>query len=699
MFVTKAKIAIMLMLALGLFAGAGAVAHQGMAAGEPSEESQKSEAKSQRPRPVSTTNDSRAKPADEKDSIAFSGRVLDPDGKLVAGAKLYLHMGGIHWKPSGERPTTGADGRFRFRVPRAEFGDYWTVVTAAAANHGPGWVIVPAGGNRDDLTLQVVTDDVPITGQIVDLEGKPVSEATLRVLRIDAAPGEDLSPWFEAVKSKEALASKLLKKYLTRSTIALSPTATTDAEGRFRLTGIGRNRLVTAQLDGPTIASEHLHILTRRGENVEVPKLEGKPEYGEPRIVMAYYGASFRHVAAPTKPIVGQVRDKDTKKPLAGIVIRSYKLASSPFQGVEIIHTTTNALGRYRLTGMPKGAGSKIRVLPPGDLPYVAILAEVPDKPGLDPVTVDIELKRGVWIEGKITDKVTGKPLRASVEYFAHADNPNLLDYEGLDAAPPSISTAIDDGSYRVVGLPGLGLVAVYSMSHYLRAPERDDRDGIDKDSEVSPYHIMFPSNYSALVRVNPVKGVDSVKRDVTLDPGWTFTGTVVGPDGEPLAGAMSFGLTGTTKWGMDLWDNEGTKTAAFTVRGLNPCRPRDVLFQHLEKGLIGIAQPPKETGDSITVRMQLGAVVTGRLVDAEGQLRAGVELQVSFRPKQRADWPSYSPEGIKTDREGRFRLEALVPGFQYLLYDRRGSLQFGDGLRSGETKDLGDVQMKRGGE
>ena len=56
---------------------------------------------------------------------------------------------------------------------------------------------------------------------------------------------------------------------------------------------------------------------------------EGHPR-PKPRIVTTYYGATFRHAAAPTKPIVGVVRDKDTKKPLAGITIRSYRLANRP---------------------------------------------------------------------------------------------------------------------------------------------------------------------------------------------------------------------------------------------------------------------------------------------------------------------------------------------------------------------------------
>ena len=128
---------------------------------------------------------------------------------------------------------------------------------------------VPPDGRSDDLTLQLV-DDEPITGQIVDLEGKPVPGATLQVLEIHAAAGEDLGPWLEAAKAKKGLSDQLEQQYLPRVTIAPAPKVTTDAEGRFRLTGIGRNRLVVAQLDGPTIVSQHLHILTRPGEPLNV---------------------------------------------------------------------------------------------------------------------------------------------------------------------------------------------------------------------------------------------------------------------------------------------------------------------------------------------------------------------------------------------------------------------------------------------
>ena len=138
-------------------------------------------------------------------------------------------------------------------------------------------------------------------------------------------------------------------------------------------------------------------------------------------------------------------------------------------------------------------------------------------------------------------------------------------------------------------------------------------------------------------------------------------------------------------------------KTAEFTA-WFNPRRPHDVLFQHPEKGLVGVAQPPKENGGSVTVRLEPGAAVTGRLVDADGKPRAGVELELLFRPKGKPAgswWNHHSPERIKTDHDGRFRVEALPPTYDFELRDEDGSVQFGDGLNAGAVKDLGDVRSK----
>jgi hypothetical protein len=337
---------------------------------------------------------------------------------------------------------------------------------------------------------------------------------------------------------------------------------------------------------------------------------------------------------------------------------------------------------------MPKGKGNKIQVVPPAHMPYVRVEAEAPDSPGLDPVTVDLDLKRGVWIEGKLTDKVTGKPAEGGVRYLPLDPNPNVRDYPGFEGLFSGSLARKDDGSYRIVGLPGPGVVAVFCHTdHYLPFSDRDDEYALQEPALLeSRLPAIQGSNCGALARIDPARGALKVKRDVTLDPGWTFTATLLGPDGKPLAGARSFGANG--RW----WDREAKDTAEFT-EWCNPRRPCDTLFQHLEKGLIGVAHPPKENGGAVTVRMEPGAAVTGRLVNADGKPRAGVELEVLFGPKEEyARWP-YSPERIRTDREGRFRVGALLPGYQFRLKGDRGELRFG-APRPGQTKDLGDVQM-----
>jgi RNA polymerase sigma factor (sigma-70 family) len=680
--VNKSMLAVFALVAASLF-GAGLVAWQPPAASAPPEKAP--------PAKQAPANGKAKPPADDKGKIAYSGRVLGPDGRPVAGAKLYVALGygGYAWRPvpSPEYGTTGRDGRFQFTLPKTKFGDEPTAVAAMAANYGAGWVSAPGSGKRADLTIRLVKDDVPITGQIVDLEGKPVPGVTLRVLQINAAPREDLGPWLEAARTKEGLSLALEQKYIGRYTLALSPKATTDAQGRFRLTGIGRNRLVRAQIDGPTVASQQLHILTRPGKAIEVTEYQGRPGL-EPRRATIYYGANFKFAALPTTPIVGLVRDKDTKKPLAGVTVESYKLANNPYHGADIVQTTTDARGRYRLTGMPRGKGNKIRLLPPRDLPYVSIHTEVPDNPGLGTVTVDVELKRGVWIEGKITDKVTGKPLRGLVQYFSLASNPHLGDYPGFGATHQRGCAGKEDGSYRVAGLPGPGLVVVYRKANYLEAPDREDEYGAtERYLLTAPHVLFFLTNYSALARVSPAKGAEKVVRDVALEPGWAFKATVLGPDGKPLAGARVFGLPGM-RWAQ----SPRMETAELMVHGFNPHRPRAVFFQHPEKRLVGIAAPPKKNGDPVTVRMGPGAEVTGRLVDADGKPRPRIELKMWFRTKKGREL-SHVPEGIKTDGEGRFRIPAVVPGYELGLTDGQGEASFSP-LRSGEMKHLGDVKI-----
>ena len=140
--------------------------------------------------------------------------MLGPDGRPVPGAKLYRTLalgysfpGTRTRRTSMRRPdrtaaSSSCQPLAEFTTDNVKLRHERTVVAAAAPNYGVGWVEVPPGGRSDDLTIRLV-EDRPITGQIIDLEGKPVPGVTLRVMEINAAAGEDLGPWLEAAKAKK----------------------------------------------------------------------------------------------------------------------------------------------------------------------------------------------------------------------------------------------------------------------------------------------------------------------------------------------------------------------------------------------------------------------------------------------------------------------------------------------------------------
>jgi RNA polymerase sigma factor (sigma-70 family) len=638
---------------------------------------------------------------EQHQAVQASGRVFDPSGRPVAGARLCLF-----YRPSEawayvERPmpapahaTTGPDGRFHLASPTVRFlQKHQAVVVATAKGFGPAWVEVDPRDGRKDLSIRLVRDDVPIAGRVVDLQGRPLRGVAVRMLNIRASPQEDLDPWVAAAGRKAGASFELESQYLPRLLACaqvpeLAQSTTTDADGGFRLAGLGRERLVTVRLDAPTIASQEVHILTRPGQPIQLPAVDWAPERGGP-LTTLYHPAAFRLVAGATRPVVGAVRDRDTGKPLAAATIESYQLANDPLTRPGFVRTTTDAAGRYRLVGLPKGEGNRILVIPAEDQPYLEVLANVANTPALDAVRVDFRLNRAIWIEGRLTDKATGKPLQAVVGYFARVGNTHLREHAGYDGpiGNPFASNVREDGTFRVAGLPGPGFLSVVSSDRYLVVIERDDQDGTrDLHSRTIPVRVST-EGMNALAPIDPPQGVKSFRRNIVLDPGETYRGTVLGPDGTPLAGARVLGLSAWGGWSPPL------ETASFTVRAFNPRRPRRVFFLHAERRLVGVLDPARDRAAPLRVRLGPAAAVTGRLVDADGRPRGNVRLDVAFR---RSWLVGYFPGEVRTDHDGRFHIDALLPGQRFQLYEGSAEVRSFGNLRPGQTQDLGDVRPRR---
>src|SRR5262249_43450018 len=229
----------------------------------------------------------------------------------------------------------------------------------------------------------------------------------------------------------------------------------------------------------------------------------------------------------------------------------------------------------YRLLGMPKGQGNQVRAVPPEGQPYLMSLVNVPDGPGLDPVTVDVRMKRGVWITGRATDKVTGKPVPSWIQYAVFEDNPFRKEAPGL-TFEHNLQTG-PEGTFRFVGLPGRGAVAAQAhVGRYLTGVGADRVKGL-----APPFGLL--SNFHTAVEVKPAGNAETVRCDVVLDPGRAVTVTGLGPGGAPPAGARASGLARPGEW-----EYVPAKTAELTVSALRPGESRLVEFSHAEKKLAG---------------------------------------------------------------------------------------------------------------
>ena len=418
-------------------------------------------------------NDDSRKPPPTADRFEYAGRVLDPDGKPVAGARLHLAYFGYSGNaPPAVRATSDAEGRFRIAVSQADFVDSssespWmsTKIVATADGFGLGWADTVREENRNadphDLTVRLSHEATPIEGRVVDLEGRPVSGATIRPLEIFEPEQNDLSAWISAstagLEGSVELEQKYLKRKLFSGASGLPVAITTDADGRFTLAGLGRERLIRLNLSGPTIQTKEVSVVTREVAPFRVTRGRGSLDWG----VSLYYGASFTHAAPPTRPVFGVVKDRETGKPLAGVRIESVRTSEFPVHGFNGIATTSDEHGHYRLVGLPRGRGNVVNAIPPKSESYLAAAIEIPDSPGPEPVSLDIGLKHGVVIEGRVTDKATGEGLRAYVAYNAYEDNPHLAEAPGFqDARVWGRYESDPDGSFRVIGLPGRGLIA-----------------------------------------------------------------------------------------------------------------------------------------------------------------------------------------------------------------------------------------------
>ena len=127
-------------------------------------------------------------------------------------------------------------------------------------------------GDGKVLSLRLVPDDVVVTGRIIDLEGRPVAVVSVTVLSVRVSANASFDCWLNALEERnehhKSEREFLLNRWDAEWEPSIIPPVRTDPDGRFRIQGIGGERVATLQIEGPTIETQRIEVRTRAGETI-----------------------------------------------------------------------------------------------------------------------------------------------------------------------------------------------------------------------------------------------------------------------------------------------------------------------------------------------------------------------------------------------------------------------------------------------
>jgi len=669
-----------------------------------------------------------AKPPAKDFKLNYRGQVVDPQGQPVAGAKIYR----VYWRHTGETSdavpasaVTNANGKFEFNLNSADLEDSQGL-TAQLVAAAPGYGVAIGSSldfettgealaqipeprrsqirerqakHRSD-TLKLVADDAPITGQVVSTEGRPIAGARMRVKDVWTNDAGNLDDFEKAAHQPKADFYSL-RRHITSGVNgpqlpSIIADAVTDADGRFKLTGIGRERVVELRISGPGVETMLVRARTRQGEKIVVPHQWRPGEKDMPN--ETFLPSSFVHVAGLSHPVTGRVVDADSGQPIAGMLVSAGQWGSSFSTGKPHLVTRSDADGTFRLEGIPLGREEQIFVQPSAGSLYLPTAKRVTLNLEQAPAAIDFRLKRGVPVRGQAVDQRNGQPIIGHVGYYAFDDNTHLRSFPGFSSGFAHERRTDNQGRFEIPVIPGRGVLTFSPDDHqrYRRGVGTESIKGLTDQSGVDLK--VFRTVPSRLISINkhllrgldiPSDGskVDDLKLE--LDAGVVVPGKLFDADRKPLTSVVASGATYGGGW-------YEYKDDSFAVQGYYPdAAPRDLFFYQPERNLAGYFQLKGEAKPPIEVVLQPAGAVRGRVLDNEGAPITGLELTGAGVPAG-----FYLNESLKlsTDKQGRFEIRGLIPGRKYTLIGSLGvnRNRVGDefSVLAGETMDLGDVKL-----
>ena len=734
---SKTKMIAVMLLIVSVLAGAGVWVTARPQAASQTAELPKSPVES-KPQPPQAKNAEAPQPK-KNAGLLVKGRVLGPDGKPVAGAKLYFPRQ-LKEQQQGEkevemiqRGTTDAKGRFRFQLPRTEIDDgRHNPLVAATEGFGVAWTELPQKDAPGELTLRLVKD-VPIRGRLVSTEGMPVAGVTVTVAGILAF--ERLDDFLRAFQRemRHAVEEMTTRRLLVPLNSVLG-VKSTDKDGRFEIRGIGVERVAGLEVNRAAGVEEVMLAVTREGFDAKA-YLKSLLREPRERISPHLFGPSFEHIvprAEANQVIEGTVREAGSGKAVAGATVTTSGATAATDNSmaglwlllgrklneadVGIITAVTDDRGHYRLAIKRKAPNYWLEIRAPEHLPLIGygLVVKAPAVSGVGAIRADVEMRRGGVVTGRLYNKATGKGIPGKVHFVPLPENKS----DGLDFYKKRNDLGAEagaDGRFRLVAIAGPG-VLMARISDTLRKIDSVQIDPYKQAEFDAADHPRIKMNdpsdpHRGFLTVSGVQYLDgqhackvldikeggAVSCDLALNPVNTLTVHVQNAEGKPLAGAVVMGISAQLKHAVPL------QSARCTIYALDPKNPRPVAFLHAERKLAAVVTLRGDEKEPVMIRLAAAGTLTGRVLDGDGHAVAGAEILVYYARPEGTNVAGFSLRDLlpRTDKEGRFHLQGIVPGLKVNLGFLKARQRLPlpplniKPLQSGQTLDLGDVRVK----
>jgi RNA polymerase sigma factor (sigma-70 family) len=619
--------------------------------------------------------------------LAVAGRVLDADGRALAGAEVALLncAPGPHshrtplpislapWEPFpsdllGRGRTDGA-GRFRLTFSRKALrpttdGSPVLTVVGLAPGHAVGWAAVsPRPGSKPQAeTVLRLPRAEPVRGRLFDLQGAPAAGVKVYVLRaVEGTTG----------------------KYTGLSLMEEAPNApfwpapaTTDAEGNFVLHGLAADLEVVVRVRDDRLATQDLTL--RPGARAPV-----------------------RLVLPPARWIEGRVVTEDTRAPVAGLEVWIRAVTQAPPEQNRVLRTRTDKEGKFRInhyaadrydlgTGAWEGK------------PYFRVNSQEFDwTRGAVRHTVEVALLRGLLQSGKVLD-TGGRPVAgANLYYLPRLYRNPFIKGDPIEFWERQYSTAFTraDGSFELAVLPGPGHLQVMGRDReyvqYVRT--RGELFGSKADESPWPGH--------AFVKLNVKPGAAPAAVAATLRPAVRVRGQLLDQDGKPLAKArLALVPLATDVHRQSHVPVVEVKDGRFEVKECEAGADYGVLVVDDKHQRAGVGQLTAREGGPGALKVQLHAAggITARVVEGQGKPvgpRYPVQVWIKGFGKEGPPvgrgvrLPNRLADVVLTDGGGRIALDGLVPGVTYALSALGRELrEFA--VEPGRKREFGDITV-----